>query len=218
MSSVQPPGGVPPSITLTPAEIFPPTVKPAEVSSPVPGGQLDYSDPDCDAINISGLPKGQLFHWPKLLVSYDLPPDFQADLQAPLQGSENSNNFESDPEEDEVIKKARANNNKARQKMVDRYPKSHVIEEFAMGDIVALKLPRGTRTSTDMKRVFGRVLSMPYEHKYEIQTEWGRVDRLFPVKELNRVVKTIADQIEVHGPKTKISLKKVAENASSAEL
>jgi hypothetical protein len=32
-----------------------------------------------------------------------------------------------------------------------------------------------------------------------------------------RVVKTVADQIEVHGPKTKLSLKKVAEHASSAE-
>jgi hypothetical protein len=40
---------------------------------------------------------------------------------------------------------------------------------------------------------------------------------LFPVKELMRVVKTVADQIEVHGPKTKLSLKKVAEHASSAE-
>ena len=101
--------------------------------------------------------------------------------------------------------------------MVDRYTKNHVIEQFTEGDIVALKLPRGTRTSTDMKRVFGRVLSMLYEHKYEIQTEWGIVERLFPVKELMRVMKTVMDQIEVHGPKTKLSLKKVAEYASSAD-
>ncbi len=32
-----------------------------------------------------------------------------------------------------------------------------------------------------------------------------------------RVVKTVADQIEVHGPKTKLSLKKVAEYASLAD-
>jgi hypothetical protein len=70
--------------------------------------------------------------------------------------------------EDEVIKKACTNNNKARQRMVDRYTKNHVIEEFTIGDIVALKLPRGTRISTDMKRVFGRVLSILYEYKYEI--------------------------------------------------
>ena len=77
--------------------------------------------------------------------------------------------------------------------MVDRYTKNHVIEQFAIGDIVVLKLSRETRTSIDMKRVFGRVLAMPYEYKYEIQTEWGVVERLFPVKELMRVVKTVAD-------------------------
>ena len=64
-----------------------------------------------------------------------------------------------------------------------------------------------------MKRVFGMVISMPYEYKYEIQTEWGVVERLFPVKEL----KTVADQIEVRRPKKKLSLKKVAEYASSAD-
>jgi hypothetical protein len=40
-----------------------------------------------------------------------------------------------------------------------------------------------------MKKVFRRDLSMPYEHKYEIQTKWGDVERLFPVKELMQVVK-----------------------------
>jgi hypothetical protein len=45
-----------------------------EVSIPIPGGQLDYVDPDCEAVYISALPKGQVFHWPKLLVSHDLPP------------------------------------------------------------------------------------------------------------------------------------------------
>ena len=101
--------------------------------------------------------------------------------------------------------------------MVERYSKKYTIEVFATGDIVALKLPRGTRTSTDMKRVFGRVLSVPYEHKYEIQTEWGVVERLFPVKELMRVAKTVADSIEVHGPKKKISLKRVAQEATTSD-
>jgi hypothetical protein len=92
-----------------------------------------------------------------------------------------------------------------------------MIKQFVIGDIVALKLPRGTRTSTDFKRVFGKVLSQPYEHKYQIQTEWGIVDRLFPVKELMRVVKSVADHMEVQGPKTKLSLKKVTEHYSSAK-
>jgi hypothetical protein len=42
------------------------------------------------------------------------------------------------------------------------------------------------------------------------------MERLFLVKELIRVMKTVADQIEVHGPKTKLSLKKVAKYTNSA--
>lgn len=59
-----------------------------EISAPVPGGQLDYVDPDYEAVNISELPKGQVFHWPKLLISHDWPEDFQADLQVLIQGSD----------------------------------------------------------------------------------------------------------------------------------
>jgi hypothetical protein len=84
--------------------------------------------------------------------------------------------------------------------MVERHSKSHHIEVFTTGDIVALKLPRGTRTSIDMRRVFGRVLSMPHEHKYEIQTEWGVIDRLFLVKELVRVPAVNANGMEINGP------------------
>jgi hypothetical protein len=40
------------------------------------------------------------------------------------------------------------------------------------------------------------------------------VERLFPVKELIRVMKTVVDQIKVQGLKKKLSLKKVAEYAS----
>jgi hypothetical protein len=33
-----------------------------EVSILIPRGQLDYVDPDCEAVNILALPKGQVFH------------------------------------------------------------------------------------------------------------------------------------------------------------
>jgi hypothetical protein len=77
-------------------------------------GHLNYKDPDYDIQNLSELPRGQVFHWPKLLVSRDMPPDFQANLQASIQSSniEMSDGFRE--EEDNVIKKARTNNNKAR--------------------------------------------------------------------------------------------------------
>jgi hypothetical protein len=72
---------------------------------------------------------------------------------------------------DEVIKNAYINNNKARQKIVDRYTKNYIIEQLAIGDIIALKLSRNTRTLTNIKRVFGKVIAILYEYKYEIQTE-----------------------------------------------
>jgi hypothetical protein len=45
-------------------------------------GHLDYKDLDYNAQNLSKLLRGQVFHWLKALVSRDIPPDFQADLQA----------------------------------------------------------------------------------------------------------------------------------------
>jgi hypothetical protein len=85
-----------------------------ELTAPIPRGNLDYSDPNYGAINLLKLLKGQVFHWPKLLMSHDFLPDFQANLQAFIQGNgsdiEMSDNFK----EDEVIKKACTNNNKAR--------------------------------------------------------------------------------------------------------
>jgi hypothetical protein len=47
-----------------------------ELITLIPKDNLDYSDPDCDAINLSKLLKGQVFYWPKLLMSPDLPLDF----------------------------------------------------------------------------------------------------------------------------------------------
>ena len=90
-----------------------------ELTTPIPGGHLDYKDPDCDAQNLSELPRGQVFHWPKLLVSRDMLLDFQADLQASIQSSDIKMSDGSREEEDNVIKKAYMNNNKAHQRMVD---------------------------------------------------------------------------------------------------
>jgi hypothetical protein len=82
-----------------------------ELTTPIARGHLDYKDPDYDTQNLSELPRGQVFHWLKALVSRDILPDFQADLQAFIQSSDTkmSDGFK----EDKVIKKACTNNNKA---------------------------------------------------------------------------------------------------------
>lgn len=43
---------------------------------PIPKSNLNYSNPDYNTTNLLELPKGQVFHWPKLLILHDLPPDF----------------------------------------------------------------------------------------------------------------------------------------------
>jgi hypothetical protein len=100
---------LPPAISTFHNQVIPTThmllffdsITKPEMATPIIRGQLDYTDPDCDATNISDLPKGQVFHWPKLLVSHDWPKDFQADLQPSLQGSDAERS--KDKEEDEVI-------------------------------------------------------------------------------------------------------------------
>lgn len=88
------------------------TIIAIELISPIFRGDLGYNDLECDAINLSELFKGQVFYWPELLVSRDLPRDYKADFQASVQGSDTEMGDYFD--EDEVIKNARINNNKAR--------------------------------------------------------------------------------------------------------
>jgi len=52
-----------------------------ELMRPIPGGQLDYTDPHEKNFNVATLNNGQLFHWPKDLVSHD-------DLKRPTPPSE----------------------------------------------------------------------------------------------------------------------------------
>ena len=80
---------------------------------------------------------------------------------------------------------------------MDKYSKSHTIEVFSQGDIVTVKLPRRTRTSTDNKRLFARVLSTPKPHRYLVQTVHSVINRLLPTKELERVLLLVANSIDI---------------------
>src|ERR1700712_4155529 len=74
---------------------------------------------------------------------------------------------------DPVIEKAQKSTQKARAQMVQKYSKKHDIQHFDIGDIISLKVPREDRTSTDNRRLFGRVLEEPYSHRYKILTYSG---------------------------------------------
>ena len=47
-----------------------------ELISLILKGDLGYNNLKCDIINLSELLKGQVFHWPELLVSRDFPRDY----------------------------------------------------------------------------------------------------------------------------------------------
>ena len=92
--------------------------------------------------------------------------------------------------------------------MVDKYSKSHTIETFSQGEIVTIKLLQGTRTSTDNKRLYAQVISDPKLHRYLIQTTHGIINRLLPTKDLERVLLSIANSIDIQGLNQQILLLK----------
>jgi hypothetical protein len=77
--------------------------------------------------------------------------NFEGDLQLPIRLDNDEldkadDHSDSDGDGDEVLATVRKNAERARHKMVDKYSKTHTIEVFAQGDIVTVKLPRGTGT------------------------------------------------------------------------
>jgi hypothetical protein len=119
--------------------------------------------------------------------------------------------------EDPVLLRVRQNTTNARQRMVRKYEKRHKVTEYAQGDIVAIKLPRETRTNTDNKRLFGRILAMPYKDRYKLQTIYGRIDRLMPTRELIALPKVLQDSINCNGPSGEIALSRAALEASNSD-
>ena len=83
-----------------------------------------------------------------------------------------------------------------------------------LSDVVTIKLPCGTQTFTNNKKVFGRVLAMPKPDRYELQTQYGVVEWLLPTKELERV--PVSMGFTVNGPSIKVAISKVALEASTS--
>ena len=211
------------------------TITDTETFKPVPGGQLGYTDKEDDSINISQLYKGKPFVWPAELVVEEqiqrtrsesmediesdpdaLPPDYKADLAAPIRSD---SSVESEEETDPVLSNVRGNTLRARAKMVQKYSRKHKIEVFVPGDVIALNLPAGTKTSTDNKRIWAKVIAEEHPGRYRLQTKWGILKTLVPTRELNRVKKVIADSLEMEeymGPSTSILLSTAALKASSS--
>lgn len=80
---------------------------------------------------------------------------------------------------------------------------------------MSIAVPRLDRTSTDDKRVFGKVLDMPQHDRYEIGTPYGVLDRLYPTNQLLPLDESIEVNIPL-GYLPKVTLHFVALQESSS--
>jgi hypothetical protein len=144
--------------------------------------------------------------------------DFQGDLQGSIHLSDSDEQdvlpFAKEAD-NKILQSVRVRTTKARDCIVRKYSKAHTINQFQNGNVVTIKLPRRTRTSTNNQKVYGRVLAVPRPNRYKLQTEYGVIEQLLLTKELERVPLSMG--IVVNGPNTKVTLSKVALEASTSD-
>ena len=93
---------------------------------------------------------------------------------------------------------------------------NYVIQYFEIGDIIFIKVPREDRTSTDNRRLFGRILEEPYSHRYKILTSSGVIKRLIPTKELGIVDESLWSDIIIPTTTATVTLAYAAKEASTS--
>ena len=117
---------------------------------------------------------------------------------------------------DQVIAKAQKATHRAKLQMMQKYSKRHTIQHFNIGDIISIKVPREDRTSTDNRRLFGRILEEPYAHRYRILTTSGIIKRLIPTKGLSIVDESLWPDITIPATTNEVTLTEAARDASTS--
>jgi hypothetical protein len=136
--------------------------------------------------------------------------------------TQSCSNYESEKEQtgpqntDQVIAKAQKATQKAKLRMMQKYSKQHTIQHFNIGDIVSVKVPREDRTSTDNRRLFGRILEEPYAHRYKVLTTSGVIKRLIPTKGLSAVNESLWPDITIPRSTKEVTLTEAARDASTS--
>ena len=97
------------------------------------------------------------------------------------------------------------------------YLKHYKIKQFAISEIVTIKLLRGTRTSTNNRKLFARVVSISYQNWYNMQTKYGIIDRLFTTRSLSRVLLVLANTLNYNKLLYRIPLSRAAIKALALE-
>ncbi|KAF8422259.1 hypothetical protein EV426DRAFT_176299 [Tirmania nivea] len=102
----------------------------------------------------------------------------------------------------------------SRIQMANRYNKRFQIESFEVNAIVSLHIPRQDRGTLDYPRLYARILAQPHPGRYQLQTQYGILDRLYPTAELNSVPPLVVTTLDLGNNTTAISLHQAAALAS----
>ena len=71
--------------------------------------------------------------------------------------------------------------------MANRYNKRFMIETFEINDIVSVRIPKKDRSTLDHCRLYACVIACQHDKRYQLQSQYGVLDRFFTPAQLNRV-------------------------------
>jgi len=104
--------------------------------------------------------------------------------------------------------------------METRYNKVNKVEVFEKGDLVRLTIPVEDRFSTDIKRIFRRVVEVKHGNRYGLQCQYGILQGFYRTNNMDRLAATIPHQIPTlnQGSHRMLPLREAARHQSPAEL
>lgn len=75
--------------------------------------------------------------------------------------------------------------------MAKKYNSTYVVQTFKIGDIVTIEILAKDRAVTDPPRMEARVIGIPHDNWYRLETEFGTLTNFYPTSELNPVPKEL---------------------------
>lgn len=82
-----------------------------------------------------------------------------------------------------------------REVMAKKYNSEHLVHTFKGGDIVTVVIPAKDRAINDSPRIEAKVIDIPHEHRYRLQTQHGVLTNSYPTSELDLVPPELLDSV-----------------------
>ena len=107
---------------------------------------------------------------------------------------------------------------RAQARSIKQYGKQRRVQVYEIGQNVSVAIPREDRSSTDDKRLFGKVImSFPEMNQYEVVTQWGVLDRYCPISIVNPVEDAVDVGVPEPPPRNKVSIAHCAGQQSMSQ-